>query len=439
MDACVVAAKEQDRCHLEPRTMEMEPQQVPAASAATSMLLQPLPSAPLEIHRRDSDYAYLCGLRHVFPYVDVRKAWVKRRWVGRSLINVLETEFCEDDGYFPNAIENGFITVNGSRPDPQLVLMDKHHIEHKMHRHEKQVLDIPICKIGETVDYVVFNKPPSLPVHPCGRFFKNSLLYIAEHEFYPGKKLYSVNRLDRLTSGVVVFAKTSVVAEKINKKLRDRTMQKVYYARVHGEFNSQKMEPVRIEKRMVALNEKDGVHGCTDDPTLGVEACTEVRFVRYFEACDQSIVACKPYTGRTHQIRVHLQAIGHPIVNDPDYGMQQPSHYDRHSVAGDSAEAERPSKRMRNAAFDLAGISDECRAFLSPVFEGCSECRKRLLISDPASLFICLHAWKYEIEENIVYEAPPPKWVSDEDWGLWVRTSTISPFLHQLSSTPSKA
>lgn len=402
---------------------------------------------PSEVDRVETDgetgdrVVFVNGLRHVSPYFADLRTRVKRRWVGQPLLTVLEHEFVEDSGYFSVALESGRVVVHAitnatdscdsiakdERTSPHLRLLDRHCIHHRLHRHEKQVLDIAPVVVARREDYIVVAKPPSIPVHACGRFQKNCLLYMLSREW---PRLYTVNRLDRLTSGLVVLATSSTAAERLNRALRERTVSKSYYARVHGHFSG---SCVRISKRMVVLNARDGVHGCTDDPSQGVDACTEVSKVRYFPKLNQTVVLCHPLTGRTHQIRVHLQSIGHPIVNDFDYGActssLPKSVSDRMSA---DEEEKRPAKRARNEAFDSAVVSDECRAFMSPPLPAgeCSECEKRLVVSDPRRLFICLHAWKYEIEGQ-VYETEPPGWVTDEDPFTWLDSATRSKIIEK--------
>lgn len=90
-----------------------------------------------------------------------------------------------------------------------------------MHRHEPPVTAEPVRLLAENEDMVVVDKPSSIPVHPCGRFRHNTVIFILgkEHQL---KELHPLHRLDRLTSGVLMFAKTAAVSERIHEQVRDR-------------------------------------------------------------------------------------------------------------------------------------------------------------------------------------------------------------------------
>lgn len=98
-----------------------------------------------------------------------------------------------------------------------------------MHRHEPPVTAEPIRLLAENEDVVVIDKPSSIPVHPCGRFRHNTVIFILgkEHQL---KELHPLHRLDRLTSGVLMFAKTVAVSEKIHEQVRDRQVSRAFSA-----------------------------------------------------------------------------------------------------------------------------------------------------------------------------------------------------------------
>jgi len=173
---------------------------------------------------------------------------------------------------------------------------------------------VELLHVDEVV--VVVNKPASIPVHPTGRYRHNTVLFILAKE-YGLKNLYPVHRLDKLTSGLLLFARNPQRAEKIAAEIRTHTsVRKTYLARVVGEFPAAKV--VCAEPILVAIDigsrELNKVHP-QGKPS-------ETHFKRLFYDGTHSVVKCKPKTGRTHQIRVHLQHLGHPIVNDPLYNPE---------------------------------------------------------------------------------------------------------------------
>ncbi|XP_023568640.1 RNA pseudouridylate synthase domain-containing protein 2 isoform X2 [Octodon degus] len=187
---------------------------------------------------------------------------------------------------------------------------DNDFLRNTVHRHEPPVTAEPIRLLAENEDVVVVDKPSSIPVHPCGRFRHNTVIFILgkEHQL---KELHPLHRLDRLTSGVLMFAKTAAVSERIHEQVRDRQLEKEYVCRVEGEFP---IEEVTCKEPILVVSYKVGV--CRVDPQG--KPC-ETLFQRLSYNGHSSVVRCRPLTGRTHQIRVHLQFLGHPILNDPIY------------------------------------------------------------------------------------------------------------------------
>lgn len=98
---------------------------------------------------------------------------------------------------------------------------DNDFLRNTVHRHEPPVTAEPVRLLAENEDMVVVDKPSSIPVHPCGRFRHNTVIFILgkEHQL---KELHPLHRLDRLTSGVLMFAKTAAVSERIHEQVRDR-------------------------------------------------------------------------------------------------------------------------------------------------------------------------------------------------------------------------
>ncbi|XP_053115033.1 pseudouridylate synthase RPUSD2 isoform X2 [Hemicordylus capensis] len=186
-------------------------------------------------------------------------------------------------------------------------------LRNTVHRHEPPVTAQAIEFLEENDEVVVVDKPSSLPVHPCGRFRHNTVIFILGKD-YNLKELHTVHRLDRLTSGVLMFAKSAEVSKRIDQQVRQRQLEKEYVCRVLGEFPENE---VTCEEPILVVSYKVGV--CRVDPKG--KFCKTV-FQRLSYNGKTSVVKCFPYTGRTHQIRVHLQFLGHPIVNDPIYNTE---------------------------------------------------------------------------------------------------------------------
>jgi 23S rRNA pseudouridine1911/1915/1917 synthase len=120
-----------------------------------------------------------------------------------------------------------------------------------------------------------------------------------------------VHRLDRNTTGLLVFARTLAAKRHLGNQFRLHTVERRYVAIVHGRAESQ-----TIRSRLVA-DRGDGLRGSTRLPKAGQEAITHVEALEHFG--DASLVACRLETGRTHQIRIHLSEAGHPLAGEDVY------------------------------------------------------------------------------------------------------------------------
>ncbi|XP_009669126.2 pseudouridylate synthase RPUSD2 [Struthio camelus] len=266
-------------------------------------------------HFAETTYYFEGGLRKVRPYYFDFRTYCKGRWVGRSLSHVFSTEFrAQPLAYYRAAARAGRLRLN-EQPvhDLDTVLKNNDFLRNTVHRHEPPVTAQPIQILVEDDSVVVVDKPSSLPVHPCGRFRHNTVIFILgkEHNL---KELHTIHRLDRMTSGVLMFAKTAEVSKRIDEQVRQRQLEKEYVCRVVGEFPENE---VVCEEPILVVSYKVGV--CRVDPKG--KSCKTI-FQRLSYNGKTSVVRCLPHTGRTHQIRVHLQYLGYPIVNDPIYNMR---------------------------------------------------------------------------------------------------------------------
>ena len=290
------------------------------------------------------------GLRRVAPYHYTYNTFCKQRWRGRTILDIFSSEFRDRDReYYRHAIESGHITVN-NKPciDTNTIVKNGDVVGHTLHRHEPPVSSQPVGVIHEDDNMIVIDKPAGVPVHPAGRYKFNSVVEIMRAERDYSFNPLPCNRLDRLTSGVMFVGKTAKEAEKMSEKLRSRTVRKEYVARVVGKFPDGEGEG----SRNASGNGKGGVVKCEESilqisPILGLNraratgkpAKTLFRRIAYYppshaatngdtsipttDNLGYSIVHCLPLTGRTHQIRVHLQFLGHPISNDPIYSNRK--------------------------------------------------------------------------------------------------------------------
>ncbi|QLL34396.1 hypothetical protein HG536_0G02570 [Torulaspora globosa] len=253
-------------------------------------------------------------LRKIAPYYFTYMTFCKLRWRDRNLLDVFETEFRDrDKSYYKKTIASGSVLLNGQPANLETIIRNGDLITHKIHRHEPAVTSRPIGVVFEDDDILVIDKPSGIPVHPTGRYRFNTITKILEKQW--GKTVHPINRLDRLTSGLMFLAKTPRGADEMSDQIKAREVSKEYVARVVGEFPVGEVcveEPVRSVEPRLGLNAV-----CKNDDEGAKHAKTVFKRLSYDG--QTSIVKCKPFTGRTHQIRVHLQFLGHPIANDPIY------------------------------------------------------------------------------------------------------------------------
>lgn len=268
------------------------------------------------IHEEETEgagYVLDGRLRRVLPYFFTYLTYCKLRWRDRKLIDIFCDEFRDRDAdFYKKAITEGLVTLNKKPANIESVVRNGDLISHRCHRHEPAVSSREIKIVYEDDDIIAIDKPLGVPVHPVGRYRYNTITKIFQHEF--GRVVHPCNRLDRLTSGLMFLGKTPKGADKFVQQIKDRTVRKEYIARVIGKFSAQEVTvdaPLRTVSPKHTLNMVD-----FDD---GKEAKTRFKRISYDPASNTSIVKCYPLTGRTHQIRVHLQHIGHAIANDPIY------------------------------------------------------------------------------------------------------------------------
>jgi tRNA pseudouridine synthase 9 len=387
------------------------------------------------------------GLRRVKPYFYTYNTNAKGRWRDRPLLEIFSEEFRDRPSeYYKQAIESGNICINGQRvPDVNAVVHNGDVISHTIHRHEPPVTPDEVGIVHEDEDIIVINKPSGVPVHPAGRYNFNSVIEIVRsqrgYQFNP----LPCNRLDRLTSGIMFLGKHRAGAEAMCKQLVERTVRKEYVARVAGEFPEGE---IVCEKPILQISPKLGLNAVRAN---GKTARTVFKRLAYYppkstsleseNATEESneteadkdgtpwkrlkgysIVRCAPLTGRTHQLRVHLQFLGHPISNDPIYSNQRvfgPS-LAQGSDGSDNDDdiITRLSRMGKEEVADAIAYHDEmvdqyqARKAEKMTGQTCEVCDTPLY-SDPGphELGIYLHARKYAcLDGKWSYETPLPAW-----------------------------
>ncbi len=170
--------------------------------------------------------------------------------------------------------------------------------------------------IFNTKDFAVFDKPSGVIVHPTSRNTEYSLLDEIRYHF--GDFANLAHRIDQETSGLVLVTKNKYSDMLLKDMFENKLYEKKYLAIVEGKISKNITIDSGIKK---ATNSKIGVKMTTASD--GKESITHIQPLEYNVAKNQTLVEAMPITGRQHQIRVHLESIGHKIVGDPIYGVDE--------------------------------------------------------------------------------------------------------------------
>lgn len=231
-------------------------------------------------------------------------------------------------------IEEGHVTVNGARAKPRHAIRPGDHIRVEVPPDapaETTAEDIPLQVVYEDEALAVIHKPTGMVVHPAAGNPSGTLVNALLHRFGSLSSVGGVarpgivHRLDKETSGLMVVALQDAAHHALAEAFAERHIHKLYLAVAAG----------RPARSHVAIRTRIGRHPVDRkrmavlDPPHGREAATDCTLVHHSGgglAKGASLVVCRLHTGRTHQIRVHLHHLGHPILGDPVYSRPPVRH-----------------------------------------------------------------------------------------------------------------
>lgn len=265
------------------------------------------------VERRNAEIARLVTpLPGSIPEDNIRPLNVPERFDRFPLIDFLRSLHAHaQPGYWEAEVALGRIRLDNQILQPDSEIRAGWRLQHLFPQNIEPDVNAQIKIIYEDEALVGIDKPAPLPMHPCGRFNRNTLISILDRAYAP-QRLRMLHRLDANTTGVVVLARTKDFARRVHPQFSTGLVEKRYVALVHGEPQTD-----RFSSDLKISRQTHRAGGRFADPESGLESRTDFRVI--WRRDGRSLIECKPQTGRTNQIRIHLASLGFPIVGDQLY------------------------------------------------------------------------------------------------------------------------
>lgn len=262
---------------------------------------------------------------------------IDSQYAGRTLLSYLKFTLKISSSYITKLKQDEHgLEVNGKHVTVRYILKpgDMLHvnIDDNFDKANQSIepVDIPLDIIYEDNDLLIINKPPFMPTHPSHNHHSDTLANAVAH-LYKTRGLpfifRPVGRLDRNTSGIVALGKNMPAAAHFTRERQNNNVQKSYIAIVCGEMSEVCGEintPLKRQAESIIIRT---VCDSDDDGAMSAQTFWETLYSGH----GISLVRAYPKTGRTHQIRVHLASVGHPILGDDLYGKES-QYIKRHAL-----------------------------------------------------------------------------------------------------------
>ncbi len=239
---------------------------------------------------------------------------VHRPFRGKTILEFL----CERFRYHPRSIwvqriASGSIRVNGEVAAPDAVVDAGDVVEYEIDIVEPEV-DFAYDVLYEDADLLAVSKSGNIPVHASGNYIRHTLIARVRADL--GEKVHLCHRLDRETSGVVLLARNTEARRAMGRAFEEGQVEKEYVAIVRGEPSADTFSSFRPLRK---IGKQHPIPRTVVDAKAGKPAVTLFRVLERLGGV--SVVEASPETGRTNQVRVHLEVEGYPIVGDKTYGL----------------------------------------------------------------------------------------------------------------------
>ena len=235
--------------------------------------------------------------------------------------------------YIQKLIKGGLVLVNGKTVKNSTVVNEGDELDMTVPKAiipDIEPEDIPLDIIYEDSDVLVVNKPKQMVVHPAAGHYNGTLVNALM--FYLGDNLSGINgvmrpgivhRIDMDTTGSVIICKNDKAHQAIADQLKEHSINRIYHAIVHGIIK----DDVGTVEANIGRSTTDRKKMAVVPAGQGKTAITHYRVLKRFEEDKMTYIQCKLETGRTHQIRLHMAHIGHPLLGDQIYGPERKSRF----------------------------------------------------------------------------------------------------------------
>jgi UPF0176 protein len=260
----------------------------------------------------------VCPLPGSEPYENRRPISIKKNYDGWRLIDFICEVFphIERDEWLSRFAAKRFVDKNEQNVNPDYLVKSGERFDQIMPHSAEPDVNMDIKIIYEDEALIVVKKPAPLPMHPCGRFNKNTLQFLM-NKVYFSHVPRPVHRLDANTTGLVMFARTQNFCKIMQRQFLEKSIEKIYLARVQG---NPKLDLFVCEK---ALSATPSIAGSREiDEENGLPSRTDFKVIHRYDD-DTTLLEVKLHSGRTNQIRLHLWDLGLPVCGDQTYLKDQ--------------------------------------------------------------------------------------------------------------------